>query len=144
MPFTPAPFPRLLLNLLSNAVKFNRPRGIVRVRLASEEETWTLDIANTGLGIAAEHQVKIFERFFRAGISAATPSHGLGLSLSRELARAHGGDLALAASDTAWTTFRLTLPRPPFEPELSVAPLPERITHAAAAAAARISPVSSS
>ena len=134
---------QILLNLLSNAVTYNRPGGAVRLRLTAERDAWTLTVANTGAGLAPEHQARLFERFFRADNFANVPGHGLGLSLSRELARAHHGDLVLAESNTEWTTFRLTLPRTAFEPELSVAPLPERITHAAAAVA-RISPVSSS
>jgi signal transduction histidine kinase len=94
------------------------------VRLAAEEERWTFTIANTGPGIAPEHQPQLFERFFRADNSAATPGHGLGLSLSRELARAHGGDLALVSSDAAWTTFRLTLPRNPAALEKSPRRMP--------------------
>ncbi len=121
---------RLLLNVLSNAVKFNHPRGTVRVRLSAEEEMWTLTIANTGPGIAPEHQPRLFERFFRADNSAATPGHGLGLSLSRELARAHGGDLTLVNSDAVWTTFRVTLPRTDIERE------PDAVAPARAAAAA--------
>ena len=112
---------RILLNLLSNAVKYNRAAGLVRVQLAAEPKAWTFTIANTGPGIAPEHQARLFERFFRADNSAAAPGHGLGLSLSRELARAHGGDLTLASSDAGWTVFRLTLPRTEFEPRLRTA-----------------------
>jgi len=112
-------FTRILLNLLSNAVKYNHAGGSVRVSLRAEEKAWALDIANTGAGIAPEHQARLFERFFRADNSAAAPGHGLGLSLSRELARAHGGDLTLASASVEWTVFRLTLPRTTFEPDLS-------------------------
>jgi len=120
-------FTRILLNLLSNAVKYNRDGGTVRVALSAEESEWAIVIANTGPGIAPEHQVKLFERFFRVDNSADSPGHGLGLSLSRELARAHGGDLALGSSDESWTAFRLTLPRTTFEPVLSGASLVARI-----------------
>jgi len=112
-------FTRILLNLLSNAVKYNHAGGTVRVSLSAEEKAWALDIANSGAGIAPEHQARLFERFFRADNSAAAPGHGLGLSLSRELARAHGGELTLASASVEWTVFRLTLPRTTFEPDLS-------------------------
>ncbi len=110
-------FTRILLNLLSNAVKYNRDGGSVRVRLAAEKSEWIFTIENNGPGLAPEHREKLFARFFRADNSAAAPGHGLGLSLSRELARAHDGDLVFASSDAEWTTFRLTLPRTVFEPE---------------------------
>lgn len=119
-------FTRILLNLLSNAVKYNQDRGRVRVELTAEESEWAIIIANTGRGIAPEHQVKLFERFFRVDNSATAPGHGLGLSLSRELARAHDGDLVLASSDAEWTTFRLTLPRTTFEPDLSATSLADK------------------
>lgn len=102
---------RILLNLLSNAVKYNRAGGMVRVSLTADDRVWTLAIANTGPGIATAHQPKLFGRFFRAGRGSAEPGHGLGLSLSRELARAHSGELVLADSTSEWTIFRLTLPR---------------------------------
>jgi len=119
-------FTRILLNLLSNAVKYNQDSGRVRVELTAGESDWVIVIANTGRGIAPDHQVKLFERFFRVDNSAESPGHGLGLSLSRELARAHDGDLVLASSDAEWTTFRLTLPRTTFEPDLSTTSLADR------------------
>ena len=114
-------FTRILLNLLSNAVKYNRHGGTVRVRLAAENDAWIFTLENSGPGIAPAHREKLFRRFFRTDNSAAAPGHGLGLSLSRELARAHGGDLVFAGSDAEWTTFRLTLPRTTFEPDVSPA-----------------------
>ncbi len=119
-------FTRILLNLLSNAVKYNRDGGRVRVQLVAESERWLIVVANTGRGIAPEHQAKLFGRFFRVDNSAETQGHGLGLSLSRELARAHDGDLTLAGSDAEWTTFHLTLPRTRVELDLSPTPLAER------------------
>ena len=120
-------FTRILLNLVSNAVKYNRDGGRVRVRLTAEKDAWALVIQNTGPGIAPEHREKLFGRFFRADSAASAPGHGLGLSLSRELARAHGGDLVFTGSDSEWTTFRLTLPRTTFEPEQSPPAQPGKI-----------------
>jgi len=102
-------FSRILLNVLSNAVKYNVPGGIVRVQLQADEKEWAILIANTGADITPEHQQWIFERFSRA--PRGPDGHGLGLSLSRELARAHGGELRLVSSEEGWTTFRVTIPR---------------------------------
>lgn len=104
---------RVVLNLLDNALKFNVPGGAVRCSLAVEKGSAVLRVANTGPGIQAEVRSRLFERFFRADPSRsdARPGHGLGLSLSREIARAHGGDLQLAESAAAdWTEFVLSLP----------------------------------
>jgi signal transduction histidine kinase len=83
------------------------------VALAEKETTWEITVANTGPGIAYEHVARLFTRFFRGEHSSEKSGQGLGLSLSRELARAHGGELALLSSELGWTTFLLTLPKIP-------------------------------
>lgn len=102
---------QIVSNLLDNAVKYNHAGGEVRVTLEESAGAWSLKVGNTGAGIAPEHQPHLFERFFRAEHFAAVSGHGLGLSLARELARAHGGDLLLIRADAEWTEFRLTLQR---------------------------------
>ena len=101
---------RVFLNLFENAVRYNRDDGTIRVTLGREGEAWELEVANTGTGIAPEHAAHLFERFYRAAPGGPVRGHGLGLSIARELVRAHGGELALANSDAEWTTFRVRLP----------------------------------
>ena len=101
---------QILLNLLDNAVKYNRPGGIVRVTALAGSAELTITVANTGPSIAPEHIPHLFERFFRSTPQPDTPGQGLGLSLARELARAHGGDLKLLRSDAEWTEFALNIP----------------------------------
>jgi len=100
-----------LLNLLINAVKYNEPGGCVRVRLVVKEAAVELEVGNSGPGIAAAEQAKIFDRFHR--VEAARSRHvdgiGLGLSLAREIIRAHGGELTLQESRPGWTEFRVML-----------------------------------
>ena len=69
-------------------------------------------VANGGSPIPPEHQPRVFERFYRADPSRnrEIEGAGLGLSLAREIARAHGGELALERSDEVATIFVLTLP----------------------------------
>lgn len=107
----PLRFAQIVSNLLDNAVKYNNPGGQVRVSLEEAGDKWRISVANTWPGIAPEHLVNLFERFFRAGQSSERQGHGLGLSLARELALAHGGDLVLQRSDREWTEFVLTLPK---------------------------------
>ena len=104
---------QILLNVLDNAVKYNRPGGSVRVSLAVLGEHCVVRVANTGDGISAEHAARIFERFYRVEASRTERGHGLGLSLSRELARAHKGELTLEPSESGWTIFQLLLPHSP-------------------------------
>lgn len=101
---------QILLNLLDNAVKYNRPGGAIRVSAAMSGEQLTFTVANTGPGIPADHIPQLFDRFFRSDADPETPGQGLGLSLARELARAHGGDLELVKSDSEWTVFLLRIP----------------------------------
>ena len=89
-------------NLVENAVKYNTPGGRIRVELT---------IGNTGDGIPKERAGVLFERFYRGRGGARVPGHGLGLSIARELARAHGGDVELVGSDGSWTEMRVRLPQ---------------------------------
>ena len=101
---------QIILNLLDNAVKYNTRGGSIRVTLVCGPQQHRLSIANTGPGIAAEQGRIIFDRFHRAGQHEDVPGSGLGLSLARELARAHGGDVSYEGSEAGWTKFTLTLP----------------------------------
>lgn len=88
---------RAIMNLVSNAVKFTGAGGTVTVVSERSEGKARISVADTGIGIAAEEQEAVFERFFRAdsATSAAIPGTGLGLPIVREIALAHGGDVKL-------------------------------------------------
>jgi signal transduction histidine kinase len=127
---------QILMNLFDNARKYNFERGHVQISLVENAATWEIRVANTGRGIHREDLPRLFTRFFRGEHSSEKSGQGLGLSLSRELARAHGGDLVLAASKAGWTTFLFTLPRSApaalrdlhvASPRLSTAERPENI-----------------
>lgn len=110
-----------LQNLAGNAIKYNREGGLVRLDLRADAAagTATISVGNTGPGIAAENRPRIFERFFRGDRARTQPSGalsaGLGLSLSREILRAHDGELGLAPAREGgdWTEFVATLPLAP-------------------------------
>ncbi len=105
---------RMLLNLLENAVRYNVPQGKVKCRLHATSGQATLTIGNTGSGIPATAQPQLFQRFFRVDAARTRGGHGLGLSLSREIARAHGGDITFNSDSSAgWTEFVVTLPVTP-------------------------------
>ncbi len=101
----------IVQNLIDNAIKYNRDGGEIELRAHVPDGITEITVANTGEAIAPERVSQIFDRFFRARHDQRTPGQGLGLSIARELALAHGGALALVRSDGRWTEFRLTLPR---------------------------------
>jgi two-component system heavy metal sensor histidine kinase CusS len=96
-------------NLVENAVKYNRRGGKILVSAGKHDHVVEICVGNNGPGITRERAPHIFERFYRARSNEQTPGHGLGLSIARELARAHGGDLTLARSQPDWTEFCLRL-----------------------------------
>jgi len=104
--------PMAMFNLISNAIKYNQPDGSLSLRLADSEGKINFTIGNSGPGIPPADQPKIFERFYRVQCSTRAPADGigLGLSLAREIARAHGGELWLKESRPGWTVFQLWLP----------------------------------
>ncbi|HEY5036413.1 MAG TPA: ATP-binding protein [Chthoniobacterales bacterium] len=103
---------RAVMNLLDNAIKHNESAGRVTVAATTEHGRAVVRIGNTGRGLPRETGEQIFERFYRGDLSHSdeTPGHGLGLSIAREIARAHGGDVKFAHSDSTWTEFSLVLP----------------------------------
>jgi two-component system heavy metal sensor histidine kinase CusS len=109
-----------LQNLVENAVKYNRPGG--RILLSAERSGVGIRICvgNNGQGIPAELAPHIFKRFYRARGDEQTPGHGLGLSIARELARAHGGERTLTESREDWTQFCLELGKPLPTPGASI------------------------
>ncbi len=95
-------------NLLTNAIKYNEPGGRVSVQLQGGP-TPIVTIGNSGPGIPPEDQEKVFHRFYRVRQNPATEGMGLGLSLAREIIRAHGGELILKESAPGWTVFQALL-----------------------------------
>jgi signal transduction histidine kinase len=102
---------QMLVNLLSNGIKFT-DRGEVRVNCSVNNGALEVRIADTGVGIPAENIEDIFEPFWQAEQTATrkTGGTGLGLSVTRKLARLLGGDVTVASRMGAGTTFVLTLP----------------------------------
>jgi signal transduction histidine kinase/DNA-binding NarL/FixJ family response regulator/HAMP domain-containing protein len=106
---------QILINLMGNAVKFTEKGGIA-VRYAVEEQTaidvrLTLEVADTGVGIAEEEQDKLFRTFEQTASGRRSKSGtGLGLAISREYARLMGGEITLTSRVDEGSTFRLEVP----------------------------------
>jgi PAS domain S-box-containing protein len=103
---------QLLDNLVSNAVKFTPEGGRVDVRASSARGSAILEVRDTGMGIPAEEQEHVFERFFRTtrATEQAIQGTGLGLAISKGIVHAHGGSITLASSDGEGATFRVSIP----------------------------------
>jgi ammonium transporter len=103
-------FKQILLNLVSNAVKYT-DSGTITVDAEADDRRLRVDVADTGVGIAADELGKIFEEFHRAGsVSQTRPGTGLGLTISRRLARTLGGDVTVESALGVGSTFTLDLP----------------------------------
>ncbi|HXG72767.1 MAG TPA: GAF domain-containing sensor histidine kinase [Gemmatimonadaceae bacterium] len=104
---------QILLNLLSNAVKFTDAGGI-ELRCDVSEASGNFVVCDTGRGIPHEELDRIFEPFVQIDPTLTRTSHGvgLGLAISRDLARKMGGDLVASSGAQKGSTFTLTLPRP--------------------------------
>jgi two-component system heavy metal sensor histidine kinase CusS len=105
-------FRQVIQNLFSNAIKYNREKGTIQCRLRKQDGQAVLTIMNTlepGEPVDVAH---LFERFYRGDPSRnrKQDGFGLGLSLAREITRAHGGDLTVEALTDDTITFRLVCP----------------------------------
>jgi signal transduction histidine kinase len=102
----------IVTNLLENAIKYSPQGGPVQCAVARSGDTASITVSDKGVGIASSDLPRLFNRFER--LHNRETSHvggtGLGLYLSRELARQHGGDLAVESRPRAGSTFTLTLP----------------------------------
>ncbi len=102
---------QILLNLLSNAVKYNREAGQVRVEVGMEGDRVAFSVADTGAGMGAEDLSRVFEPFERLSADRqGIPGTGIGLSLSRRLARLMGGDIRVESTPGVGSRFTLLLP----------------------------------
>ena len=98
--------------MISNAVKYSAPKKDVIIRSVREGSNIKITVADTGIGMNAETQEKIFQRFFRVRTAdaPATPGLGLGLYISSEIIRKHGGAISVASTPGKGSEFTFTLP----------------------------------
>ena len=103
---------QLFNNLISNAVRHGLPGGGIRLNARATEGSIEVEISNATQAIDAKNRAQFFDRFFRGDLahSRTVEGSGLGLSLSREIALAHGGNLVMLPSAADVVSLRLTLP----------------------------------
>jgi two-component system, OmpR family, phosphate regulon sensor histidine kinase PhoR len=103
----------ILNNLVDNAIKYTPAGGRVTVAFTEEGDLVTLEVRDTGIGIAAKDQARVFERFYRVdkARSREMGGTGLGLSIVKHLAQAFGGSVGLESQLGKGATFRVKLPK---------------------------------
>ena len=97
--------------LLDNAVKYTSEGGSVSVRVAERDGWATLEVSDTGIGIPEDELPLIFERFHRAAAARPQSGAGLGLSIARQIAESHGGEIQARSTPGDGSAFTLFLPR---------------------------------
>jgi signal transduction histidine kinase len=99
-------------NLIGNALKFTPPGGMVAVRLRNADGQALLEVRDTGIGIAAEHQARIFDRFYQVdgSIRRTYGGSGLGLALVKEIVQSHGGTIRVESEPGKGSSFTVQLP----------------------------------
>lgn len=102
----------VVYNLCDNAIKYNRGGGRVDVTVAADAGGSSITVADTGIGIAPEHQSRVFERFYRVdkSHSKASGGTGLGLSIVKHAVQYHHGRIELESTPGTGTTIRVVFP----------------------------------
>lgn len=105
-------FGRIIQNLMGNALRYNPQRTTISISLTAQDHQATIDFSDDGIGIPAHLAQDIFKPFVRADNSrnSKTGGSGLGLSIAKKIADAHGGDLTLQSDGNKGSTFRITIP----------------------------------
>jgi signal transduction histidine kinase len=123
----PILFKEAIQNLVDNAIDYNVESGIVRVTLEPGERFMKISVANSGAGISPDDIGNVFNQFYRSpsAVKLHPNGNGLGLYLSRAIARQHGGDITVSSDPGKETVFTVTLPIEQKNPPAAEAPQPQ-------------------
>jgi two-component system OmpR family sensor kinase len=99
-----------LSNLVANAIRFTPASGTVRVSAMALPHATRIDVVDSGIGLSADDQARVFDRFYKQDGSRSRGGSGLGLSIVRAIADAHGGTATVHSTPGQGSTFSLTFP----------------------------------
>ena len=106
----PVMLEQVFFNVLENAVRYSPPEAPIRVEVSSYEGCVEVKVVDSGPGIPAEDLSRVFERFYRGGVSAGTDGSGLGLSIAKGFTEAFGGTILAESSEHGGARIRIRLP----------------------------------
>ena len=102
---------QVFLNLLTNAIKYNQENGEIHISCEELENHLVVHVRDTGVGISDQDQRNMFQKFYRVPNSKTGESGtGLGLTISKHIVEAHGGNISVQSNQDSGTTFTVTLP----------------------------------
>ena len=104
---------QVLIGLVGNGIKHTPSGGTIELRVGGAEGRVTIGVSDTGGGIATRDLAHVFDRFWRAPAARGMPGSGLGLSIVRQVAEAHGGTVTAELPHDGGTLMRLRLPTQP-------------------------------
>ncbi len=102
-------FHRGIANFVENATKYTK-KGSINIKTYVRGDMVVIEIADSGVGIAADHLPRIFDRFYKVDRARTTEGTGLGLAISKKIIEAHGGRIEVESVEGVGTTFSLVLP----------------------------------
>ncbi len=101
---------QVLINLVHNAIKFTPAGGAVRLQVRQGGDHTTIEVQDTGVGIAPIEQVRLFERFYKSDKARRSEGTGLGLAIAKHIVQAHGGSISVKSVVGEGSTFRIVVP----------------------------------
>ena len=103
---------RVMLNLLSNAIKYTEPGGTIEVSIYDRDESITISVKDTGIGIPGEKLSIIFQRFRQVEslLTRKREGSGIGLSLVKSIVELHGGSITVESQENEGTEFKIEIP----------------------------------
>jgi len=101
---------QVLINLVHNAIKFTPTGGEIHLRVHQDAEQTTIEVQDTGVGIAPIEQIRLFERFYKSDKARRSEGTGLGLAIAKHIVQAHGGTISVESVLGEGSTFQIVLP----------------------------------